>query len=71
MQIGGIRQAVQAILPGTILRSDDVATVRFKFKQGVEIVNQGTQVMLTEGTTKAIGVITAVYPFSKPPPDLP
>jgi len=40
------------------MRTNDVACVRFKFKYGVEIVNKGAQIMMTEGNTKAIGIIT-------------
>lgn len=71
MHVAGIRQTVQAIkLTKNCMRTNDVDTVRFKFKYGVEIVSKGTQVMMTEGNTKAIGVITAVYPMSQPPTDL-
>jgi hypothetical protein len=52
------------------MRTNDTATVRFKFKYGVEIINEGAQVMMTEGNTKAVGVITKIYPMNNPPTDI-
>lgn len=52
------------------MRTNDVGTIRFKFKYGVEFVEEGQQIMIREGSTKAVGVITKVFPMNDPPEDL-
>ena len=52
------------------MRTGDEGTIRFKFKYGVEFVEQGAKIMVREGNTKAFGYISKVYPMNSPPRDL-
>lgn len=52
------------------MRTNDVGVIRFKFKYGVEYVEEGQQIMIREGNTKAVGYITKVFAFNEPPADL-
>ena len=62
--IGGIRATVKvvAILDESCLRVGDVGTVLFKFMYGVEVLESGHKIMLREGTTKAVGYVSHVWP---------
>jgi len=46
------------------MRTGDEGTIRFKFKYGVEFVEQGAKIMVREGNTKAFGYISKVYPMN-------
>lgn len=82
LHIGGVRQTVQAVrvtrLPKSNdnddnlnhMRNGDSGLIRFKFKYGVELVEQGAKIMVREGNTKAFGFIKDVYPMNSPPKDL-
>jgi len=82
LHIGGVRQTVQAVrvtrLPKSNdnddnlnhMRNGDSGVIRFKFKYGVELVEQGAKIMVREGNTKAFGFIKDVYPMNSPPKDL-
>jgi GTPase len=52
------------------MRTNDVGIIRFKFKYGVEFVEEGQKIMIREGSTKAVGYITEVFPMNEPPEDL-
>lgn len=62
MHCGVIRQAVSIEeMPKDILRTGDKAIVRFRFMYNAEYVQPGLTVLLREGRTKILGVITKVY----------
>ena len=59
---GVIRQAVTIEeLPKDLLRTGDKGIVRFKFLYNAEYVKPGLTILLREGRTKILGVITKVY----------
>jgi len=59
---GVIRQAVTIEeLPKDILRTGDKGIVRFRFMYNAEYVKPGLTVLLREGRTKILGVVTKVY----------
>ena len=68
LHIGGIRSTVQAVKvqnqDTSCMRTGDEGTIRFKFKYGVEFVEQGAKIMVREGNTKAFGYISKVYPMN-------
>ena len=62
MHCGVIRQAVMIeSLPKDLLRTGDKGIVRFKFMYNAEYITNGLTVLLREGRTKILGVITKVY----------
>ena len=62
MHCGVIRQAVSIEeLPKDILRTGDKSLVRFKFMFNAEYIKPGQTVLLREGRTKVLGVVTKVY----------
>jgi GTPase len=59
---GVIRQAVTIEeMPKDILRTGDKGIVRFRFMYNAEYVKPGLTVLLREGRTKILGVVTKVY----------
>jgi len=62
LHCGVIRQAVSIEeLPKDILRTGDKAIVRFRFMYNAEYVKPGLTILLREGRTKILGVVTKVY----------
>lgn len=62
LHCGVIRQAVSIEeLPKDILRTGDKGIVRFRFMYNAEFLKPGSTVLLREGRTKILGVITKVY----------
>lgn len=52
------------------MRNGDSGVIRFKFKYGVELIEEGAKIMVREGNTKAFGFIKHTYPMNAPPADL-
>jgi GTPase len=52
------------------MRTNDVGLITFKFKYGVEYIEEGQQIMIREGSTKAVGYISKVYSMDQMPPGL-
>jgi len=62
LHCGVIRQAVSIEeLPKSILRTGDKGLVRFKFMYNAEYIKPGLTVLLREGRTKILGVVTRVF----------
>jgi len=84
LHIGGVRQTVQAVRVARAaksgkdepaedsghMRNGDSGMIRFKFKYGVELIEQGAKIMVREGNTKAFGFIKQTYAMNAPPADL-
>ena len=45
------------------MRTGDIGLVRFKFLAGVEVLEEGEQIMIREQKTQACGVIKKVHPY--------
>lgn len=72
MHVGGIRQTAQVVCikDQDCLRTGDNGEVLFKLQYGVEIINQGEKLMLREGATRAVGIITQTFPLKTPVEDV-
>ena len=67
MHVGGIRSTVKVtefLEPKTeMMRTGDTGLVRFKFITGVEVLEEGKNIMIREQKTQACGVIKKVHPY--------
>ena len=66
LHCGVIRQSVMiGNLPQEILRTGDKATVKFKFMYNSEYLRPGLNILLREGRTKILGMVTKVFDSSE------
>ena len=66
MHCGVIRQSVMiSNLPQEIMRTGDKAIVKFKFMYNSEYLRPGLNILLREGKTKILGMVTKVYDSSE------
>ena len=68
VHVGSIRQTavIQAIHPGDRIRTNDAASVVFKFLRSPEYLKVGQRLLFRDGRTKGIGRVTQIFPFEKP-----
>lgn len=52
------------------MRGDGRGVLRFKFKQFVNLIEEGEKIILSDKLTKAFGRVLKVYPMNEPPKDL-
>jgi GTPase len=65
MHCGVIRQSVSIESMNTdLLRSSDKGVIRFKFLYHPEYLKKDSTILLREGRTKILGVVTRVYEIS-------
>lgn len=71
---GGIRATIQAVQVGAtkdgIMRSNEEGVIRFKFKYGVEYIEEGAKILMRETTTQGFGIVNKIFPMMDPPEDL-
>ncbi len=65
MHVGNVRQTavIEGIHPYDAIRSNDEASVVFRFLRNPEYVKVGQRILFREGRTKGIGRITQVFPY--------
>jgi len=49
-----------------VMRTGSSGLVRFRFLYGVELIEEGSRIMIREGKTQACGVITKIYSMNTP-----
>ncbi|GAB6031573.1 GTP binding protein, variant 2 [Chamberlinius hualienensis] len=64
---GNVRQtaSLEGIMYHECIRTNDNATVVFKFLRQPEYVHVGARLLFREGTTKGVGLITQIFPFEQ------
>uniref|UniRef100_A0A1B0CTN5 Putative elongation factor tu n=2 Tax=Lutzomyia longipalpis TaxID=7200 RepID=A0A1B0CTN5_LUTLO len=66
VHIGSIRQTaiIEGIMGDRKLRTNDSASVLFRFVRQPEYVHEGMRILFREGSSKGIGVVTQVFPLN-------
>ncbi|GAB0097647.1 GTP-binding protein 2 [Sergentomyia squamirostris] len=66
VHIGSIRQTaiIEGIMGDRKLRTNDSASVLFRFVRQPEYVREGMRILFREGSSKGIGVVTQVFPLN-------
>jgi len=73
---GGIRSTVQVVQVGNtndkdaLMRQGEEGIIRFKFKYGVEFIEEGSKILIRETTTQGYGIVSKIYNMMEPPVDL-
>ena len=44
-----------------VFRSEDTALIRWRFKENTEFIKEGSTILMRDGRTKMIGVVSRVY----------
>ena len=66
MHCGVVRQSVEILkMNKPVLRAGDAASLRFKFMYHPEYICKDSTILLREGRTKILGMVTAVYTGEK------
>lgn len=66
MHCGVITQAVSIVEMNTnVLMTNDKGQIRFKFLYHPEFIKKDSTILLREGRTKILGIVTKVYPMEK------
>ena len=66
VHVGNVRQTavIEKILPPTLgMKSNETATVEFRFIRNPEYIKVGTRILFREGRTKGTGRVTKVEAF--------
>ncbi|XP_059620841.1 GTP-binding protein 2 [Phlebotomus argentipes] len=66
VHIGSIRQTaiIEGIMGDKKLKTNDSASVLFRFVRQPEYVREGMRILFREGSSKGIGVVTQVFPLN-------
>ena len=62
VHIGSVVQTAEVMqMSKDVFRSEDTALIRWKFKEHAEFIKEGSTILMRDGRTKMIGVISRVY----------
>ena len=62
VHIGSVIQTAEVVqMSKEVFRSEDTALIRWRFKENTEFIKEGSTILMRDGRTKMIGVVSRVY----------